>query len=190
MFQIATKQLLEELNFPLTVFDDGSHEVEHPVFVGSFAGTKTAPQFFARQCFSKEGYQSQGCFIGTPHIPSFRQATERLFTFDLKVYVKGYDEYNLMWLKCKSFGKTAQSISTLTKDNQVIAVAGSLEANHYVSKTTGKQYDDLVLFANAMNFCGIKSDGRQSTPANAIAPTNVSVKPAFVPSADFDEIPF
>lgn len=195
MFQIVTAELLNELQIPLPVFDGVPALPADAVFVGNFGGTKDERRFFARDYFSKMGFESRGVFVGSPHIDSFRQVTEKLFVFRLKVYSKGYDQYNQMWVDCKAAGKTAQAIATITDPSQIISIQGSLQANHFTSAKTGVTYHELNVFVGNMNYCGVRGKaGNNSGYQNnsyPVAAKAVPVAPvnAIASYAD-DEIPF
>lgn len=189
MFQTVSADLLNKLGIPLPELD-GITNPEHPVFSGNFGGTEATPRFFAQSVTSGLGFKSIGCFVGTPHIPSFKQVTDKLFTYKLKVYSRGYNEYNLMWLDCKAAGKTAQTIATINSPNQVIAIMGELDVVNFTSKTTNENVTKLELFTFNMNFAGEKAARNGNAYPTSQPATNSVVPTAFVASVDFDEIAF
>jgi hypothetical protein len=171
MYQLITKDVLELLNIKAPEVEGFTlqNAKNQALYLGNLSGTEEQLTFYCNGAV--EGSQetkSIGFFVGTPAIPTFRQVTEKLFTFKLNVYCKGYNQYNTMSIDCKAAGKTADVIKQITDRNQVLAVKGELGVNSYISKKTMEEISNLELFVNGFNFAGIKQPKGQAQTTNTV----------------------
>ncbi|MEN9870420.1 MAG: hypothetical protein RLZZ171_1408 [Cyanobacteriota bacterium] len=166
MFQILTNQILTSLNIELPATDYGVNTA-NTMYLGNLGGTEEQEAFYCKGFVEgNENSKAFGVFSGSPQIKTFKQVTPKLFSFNLSVYSKGYNQYNTRSLRCKATGRTAEMIAALTDQNQVLVLQGELTIDSYTSKQTGEEIKQLSMFVQGFNYAGIKQPRGMSTSAS------------------------
>lgn len=103
---------------------------------------------------------------------------------------KQTDEYDMDWLSCTAFGKTAEFIDRYFRKGDMIGVVGSVQTRSWEDNEGKKHYATDIVVEQA-HFCGSKSDNGSGS-YQAPAQTQVAQQPqgTLFPDADDTSLPF